>query len=112
MQEENENGRREFVSKLFGGAASALIASSSFKTEAVNALDMDAFMNNELANDTKNCDPKRDPKCVPELTKDEAMCKYGQNGTLKGEACKRVKASGKEVPKQAQGKTLGGAYAM
>jgi len=43
-----------------------------------NALDMDAFMNSELENDSKNCDPKLNKKCAPQLTADEAMCKYGQ----------------------------------
>lgn len=78
-----------------------------------NALDMDAFMNNELANDQKNCDPKLDPKCIPKLNQDEALCKYGQSGDARSAACKRVKESGKPVPtSQPQGKSLGGAYAM
>lgn len=76
-----------------------------------NALDMDAFMNAELANDAKNCDPKKDPKCEKQLSPDEATCKYAQ-GKVKAEACKRLKDAGKEVPQAAQGKSLGGAYAM
>ena len=39
---------------------------------AANALDMDAFVNSQLEADTKNCDPKKDPKCIPKLTADEA----------------------------------------
>jgi len=46
------------------------------------------------------------------LTQDEALCKYGQNGEARGEACKRVKAAGGSLPSQNQGKSLGGAYAM
>lgn len=67
----------------------------------------------KLVNDTKNCDPKKDPKCIPPLTSDEALCKYGQSGEARGEACKRVKEGGKELPSaKPQGKSLGGAYAM
>lgn len=79
-----------------------------------SALDMDAFMNQELEKDTKNCDPKRDPKCAPPMTKDEALCKYGQSGDARGEACKRFKESGGALnkPGAATGKSLGGAYAM
>jgi hypothetical protein len=45
----------------------------------------------------KACNPKYDPKCVPELTKDEALCQYGQSGGKdRSEACRRVKeAKGK-----------------
>ncbi len=102
-------GRRAALSKIFGGtvAASALIA----QPFVANALDMDAFINNELANDTKNCDPKRDPKCAPQLSNDEAMCKYGQ-GAAKSAACKKLREAGKEIPKESGGKSLGGAYAM
>ena len=72
---------------------------------------MDAFMNAELENDTKNCDPKRDPKCSPQLSNDEAMCKYGQ-GAAKSAACRKLREAGKEIPKESGGKSLGGAYAM
>jgi hypothetical protein len=46
------------------------------------------------------------------MTKDEAMCKYGQSGNLRGEACKRVKAKGGPLPGASKAKSLGGAYAM
>lgn len=90
----------------------ATIATTASK---VNALDMDAFANSQIEADKKNCDPKRDPKCVPTLTSDEALCKYGSSGKARGEACTRLK-NGK--PGQAidtggkGGKSLGGAYAM
>jgi hypothetical protein len=67
----------------------------------------------QLESDTKNCDPKKDPKCLPKLTEDAALCKYGQSGEARAAACKRYKASGGALPAAgAQGKSLGGAYAM
>jgi hypothetical protein len=95
------------------GGLATIFLSTVGATNNANALDMDAFMNAELASDQKNCDPKRDPKCIPKLSEDEALCKYGQGGKAKGEACSRLKKSGKEVPQAAPGgKSLGGAYAM
>ena len=110
MEQKGENNRRQILSSILGGVVTATIASSS--PTIANALDMDAFINAELANDTKNCDPKRDPKCAPQMTSDQATCKYGQAGKAKSEACKRLKQEGKEIPKENQGKSLGGAYAM
>jgi hypothetical protein len=67
----------------------------------------------QLEADTKNCDSKKDNKCIPKLTPDEAMCKYGQSGETRGEACRRVKEAGGALPKVgAPVKSLGGAYAM
>ena len=121
----NAQARRATTTTILHGAASsdsdivsrrsvmATIFLSTLAASNANALDMDAFMNAELANDLKNCDPKRDPKCVPKLSDDEALCKYGQSGKARGEACTKVKAGGKELPSAApQGKSLGGAYAM
>ena len=66
----------------------------------------------KLESDTKNCNPK-DPKCVPKLSKDEALCRYGQAGIEKKEACKRVKAVGGNIlPAAKEGRSLGGAYAI
>lgn len=98
-------GRRRALESILGGV---FVAST---TTAANALDMDAFMNSEIEADKKNCDPKRDPKCVPKLTKDEALCQYGmEGGTAKVEACKRARAAGGQVTQKAQGKSPGGAY--
>ena len=103
-------GRRKALAVFAGGSFSFVAKSNN---NNANELDMDAFMNSELESDTKNCDPKRDPKCAPELSADEALCKYGQSGAARGEACKRVKETGGELPKaNSQGKSLGGAYAM
>lgn len=103
----SSTSRRQVMGAIFGGSVAFVGAT------AANALDMDAFANAQIESDTKNCDPKKDPKCVPKLSKDEALCKYGQSGKARGEACQRVKAAGGEVPSaQPQGKSLGGAYAM
>ena len=66
-----------------------------------NALDMDAFVNSEIAKDSKKSD----------MSPDEAMCKYGQSGEKKSAACKRFKGSGGKVEVKKE-KSLGGAYAM
>ena len=75
-------------------------------------LDMDAFMNSELEKDKANCNPKNDPKCAPKLSADEAMCKYGQSGEARGEACQRVKKAGGALPGATKERSLGGAYAI
>ncbi|GMI60796.1 hypothetical protein ScalyP_jg215 [Parmales sp. scaly parma] len=61
------------------------------------ALDMDAFARDTIASDTKNCNPKLDPKCQEVMNDDEALCKYGGSGKSRGEACKRVRASNSAV---------------
>ena len=99
-------GRRKALQQLLFAGTAAMAASPAF------ALDMDAFVNSELDSDTKNCDPKKDPKCIPKLSADEALCKYGQSGEARGEACKRVKKAGGELPGATKTKSLGGAYAM
>lgn len=100
-------GRRKALQQILAvGAAVSVAPKTAF------GLDMDAFMNSELEKDQKNCDPKKDPKCIPKLSADEALCKYGQSGNARGEACKRVKAAGGELPGAKKEKSLGGAYAM
>jgi len=105
-----EFGRRNALQSIFGGAS--FVAASLTNVGTASALDMDAFMNSELEKDQKNCDPKRDPKCIPKLSGDEALCKYGQSGNAKAEACKRVRAAGGDTSQKAAGKSLGGSYAM
>lgn len=108
MDAQESMDRRQTMAAVLGGSFAIFSA-----VQSSNALDMDAFMNSELESDTKNCDPKRDPKCIPKLSADEALCKYGQSGEARGEACKRVKKAGGTLPSaQPQGKSLGGAYAM
>mmetsp|Transcript_14634 Transcript_14634/g.20690 ORF Transcript_14634/g.20690 Transcript_14634/m.20690 type:complete len:136 (-) Transcript_14634:158-565(-) len=105
----NAVGRRQAMNFIMGGAAAAFVSSIP---SAADALDMDAFMNAELASDTKNCDPKRDPKCAPKMTDDQALCTYGQSGKARAEACKRLKEAGGALPDAKKQKSLGGAYAM
>ncbi|VEU38517.1 unnamed protein product [Pseudo-nitzschia multistriata] len=100
--------RRRLLERAGAFAAAAVFA----PVTAASALDMEAFANSQIEADIKNCDPKRDPKCIPKLNADEALCKYGQSGSARGEACKRVKAAGGDISQKPQGKALGGAYAM
>lgn len=90
----------------------ALIFGIFSGTDLVNALDIEAFMNSEIEKDSKSCNPKVDPKCQPKLSQDEALCKYGQSGPARGEACQRVKEKGGNLPGKTKEKSLGGAYAM
>jgi hypothetical protein len=114
----SDSGRRHaFLSVMAAGVSLATVSFGSSSSIAMNAnaLDMDAFINRELDSDTKNCDPKKDPKCMPKLSADDALCQYGQVGAAKKmEACQRIKAAGGKLPDPAasQGKSLGGAYAM
>ncbi len=84
----------------------------SSSSHVVNALDFDAFERGEIATDTAKCDPKKDPKCIPKLSSDEALCQYGGGGNARGEACMRVRAAGGKLPTVKKEKSLGGAYAM
>ena len=105
------SNRRAFVRHSMSSIVG--LVSVNAVIDKVNALDMDAFVNEQIENDTKNCDPKRDPKCIPKLTEAEALCKYGQSGQARADACKAVRAAGGTLPtKGSQGKSLGGAYAM
>jgi hypothetical protein len=104
-------GRRKALQNILAGATVAAFASSSASTPSY-ALDMDAFMNSELEKDQKSCNPKTDPKCAPKMTSDEALCKYGQSGNARAEACKKFKQTGGELPSVSKEKSLGGAYAI
>ncbi|KAL7493911.1 hypothetical protein ACHAWT_003241 [Skeletonema menzelii] len=104
------NNRRDFLANL-----TPLVAGAAFtvvSTPAAQALDFEAFANSEIENDTKKCDPKKDPKCIPVLSDDEALCQYGGGGKARGEACMRVKKAGGKLPEVKKEKSLGGAYAM
>ncbi|KAL7439688.1 hypothetical protein ACHAXM_006838 [Skeletonema potamos] len=103
------NSRRDFLTNL-----APLVAGAAFTvaTTSAQALDFDAFANSEIENDTKKCDPKQDPKCIPKLSDDEALCQYGGGGKARGEACMRVKKAGGKLPEVKKEKSLGGAYAM
>merc|ERR1712232_237800 len=102
--------RRKFL-RNFSEAASATMA-VGFTGNAASALDMDAFEKSIVASDTEKCDPKKDPKCIPKLSDDEALCQYGGGGNARGEACMRVKKAGGKLPEINKEKSLGGVYAM
>ena len=118
--DDNNHGlasRRNFLADILprmaaGSATLAALACASADDAAV-ALDFDAFERGEIASDTAKCDPKRDPKCIPKLSSDEALCQYGGGGSARGEACMRVRAAGGKLPPTVKKeKSLGGAYAM
>ncbi|KAL3776323.1 hypothetical protein HJC23_011648 [Cyclotella cryptica] len=100
--------RRNFVGN-FGALATGTIMSIP---RVVSALDFDAFEKGEIAADTKNCNPKLDPKCQPKLSPDEALCQYGNSGKARGEACRRVRDAGGKLRDVKKERSLGGAYAM
>ncbi|KAL7537151.1 hypothetical protein ACHAXR_007627 [Thalassiosira sp. AJA248-18] len=107
------NNRRNFLNDFSKVAAGAIfVGISSGSSNAANALDFDSFEKGEIASDTEKCDPKKDPKCIPKLSKDEALCQYGGGGDARGEACMRVRKAGGKLPEVKKEKSLGGAYAM
>jgi len=103
--------RRRALASLLACAVAAVGASGASSPPVAAALDMDSFASAELESDTAKCDPKKDPKCKPKLSSDEALCQYGQSGSARGEACKRVKSQGGQVPTKSKEKSPGGAYA-
>ena len=91
------SSRRNFISHI-STLSSAVVLGESYSI-AANALDFDAFEQGLIASDTLKCNPKLDPKCIPKLTHDEALCKYGvQGATERTAACKRVRDSGGQLP--------------
>jgi len=68
--------------RAFFAAAPLIAAPAAF------ALDMDAFANQQLADEV--CDEKVNKKCAPKLTEDEALCRYGFPSKKTGEACVRA----------------------
>ena len=105
------NNRRNFINNISKVAASGALV-VGITSSSANALDFDSFANSEIESDTKKCDPKRDPKCIPKLSEDEALCQYGSSGEARGEACLRVRKAGGKLPEVKKEKSLGGAYAM
>mmetsp|Transcript_24470 Transcript_24470/g.48743 ORF Transcript_24470/g.48743 Transcript_24470/m.48743 type:complete len:158 (-) Transcript_24470:184-657(-) len=81
--------RRQF----FGAAAAGAAAFLPLAPGPAAALDMDAFMNSELAADRAKCDgTAKDSKCVPDRlpTPDESLCRFGSPSKGRGEACIRA----------------------
>jgi hypothetical protein len=85
--------RRHIIDTIAQAAILGTAAASA------RALDMDSFVNSQLEKDTTECNPKLDPKCIPKLTPDEALCKYGVAGSdARLAACKRVRDVGGLLP--------------
>jgi hypothetical protein len=74
--------------------ASALSATTAITT-AAHALDIDSFVQNELQADNVLCNDKTSKKCMPKLSEDEALCRFGQPSPRTGEACLRAGMSTK-----------------
>lgn len=92
-------GRRDVVGALAGGfAAGAALAGIFGAGGEASALDFDSFEKGLIEKDIAECNPKIDPRCIPKLTEDEALCKYGGGGTKKIEACIRVRDAGGQLP--------------
>lgn len=78
-----------------------LLYSSAFCPHPSQALDIDAFIQNEL--DSEVCNNRVDKKCISKvkMSDDEALCKFGQPGKSRGDACVRIGVS-------TSSKTIGG----
>jgi hypothetical protein len=61
---------------------------TGLSTPDANALDFDSFIQGEL--DATPCDEKTSKKCKPQMTKDQAMCRFGQPSPETGNACLRA----------------------
>ena len=93
--------RREIINILTKATVGAVLIGTS--TESANALDMDSFENSLIEKDTTECNSK-DPKCIPKLTADEALCKYGVSGDdERTKACRRVRDAGGQLPGSKKG---------
>ncbi|KAL7484405.1 hypothetical protein ACHAW6_010041 [Cyclotella cf. meneghiniana] len=108
LMDASPSNRRNFVGNFGAFLTVAIVPMPNI----VSALDFDAFEKGEIAADTKNCNPKLDPKCQPNLSPDEALCQYGNSGKARGEACSRVRDAGGKLPEAKKERSLGGAYAI
>lgn len=85
--------RRSFFSQLAFGASALAVVNSHITQQPALALDMDAFVQKELSNEV--CDERTNKKCMPKLTDDQALCRFGQPSKETGEACLRAGMSTK-----------------
>jgi hypothetical protein len=98
---EATRGRREALDVL---AKAALVTAFAGIAPPAVALDMDSFEKSLIEKDTTDCDERLDAKCVPKLTPDEALCKYGVSGAdARTEACRRVRDAGGQLPSKKTG---------
>ena len=68
------SSRRSFISLPF------ILCGTSFFPHQTQALDIDAFIQQEIASE----------KPKGKMSDDEALCKFGMVGKLRGDACKRL----------------------
>ena len=95
------SSRREIINIFTKATVGAVLIGTT--TES-NALDMDSFENSLIEKDTTECNSKLDPKCIPKLTADEALCKYGVSGAdERTKACRRVRDAGGQLPGSKKG---------
>lgn len=80
--------RRSFFGRFSATASAAALATTLPTISAANALDMEAFASKELAD--SSCDDRVSKKCMPKLSDDEALCRFGSPSTKTGEACLRA----------------------
>ncbi|KAG7350484.1 hypothetical protein IV203_009844 [Nitzschia inconspicua] len=88
----NDDNRAPSVSRRASliSLVSAFVITSNTAAKNSNALalDIDSFIQTELNEDT--CNEKKSKKCKPNLTEDEALCRFGQPSQKTGEACLRA----------------------
>mmetsp|Transcript_29234 Transcript_29234/g.62163 ORF Transcript_29234/g.62163 Transcript_29234/m.62163 type:complete len:179 (-) Transcript_29234:304-840(-) len=103
--------RRDIIDSFANFAIGAALTSVVGIGGEANALDFDSFEKGLIEKDTTECNPKLDPKCIPKLTADEALCKYGVPGAdARSAACLRVRDAGGQLPggkKAGERKTTG-----
>lgn len=91
--------RREIVDIIAKATVGAAVPGLVGMPRKADALDMDSFEKSLIEKDTAECNPKLDSKCVPKLTADEALCKYGVPGAdARTAACRRVRDAGGQLP--------------
>lgn len=76
-------------------SALAITTAVTTTTTSAHALDIDSFVQNELQADSVRCNDKTSKKCMPKLSEDEALCRFGQPSPRTGEACLRAGMSTK-----------------
>lgn len=96
--------RREIVDTIAKAAFGAVVPGLIGIAQKADALDMESFEKSLIEKDTTECNPKLDSKCVPKLTADEALCKYGVPGAdARTAACRRVRDAGGQLPSSKAG---------
>lgn len=97
------SSRRDVIDIFANFAAGAALVGVVGIGGEANALDFDSFERGQIEKDTTECNPKLDRKCIPKLTDDEALCKYGSGGKARISACTRVRDVGGKLPESKAG---------